>query len=178
MEYIMIIAISIIGMIWLQFTQHKDIMRISWDRVAQFSGFMLLLTFFRIAGYDFMFQTGIIDRIPQMPPEVMFSKWTLMLVFWEDFFFGVSLYFIHKYMNGPITKYIKWALTVIISVLFGLGHAYQGMQVVVITSLLPYFIVLKYGQKYGFGTTMVCHILYDNITLYSMIMLPYLLGFF
>ena len=153
-------------------------MRVEWDKVAQFIGFMALVTFARIAAYYFMLQTGIIKQLPVMYPEVMESRWTLMLVFWEDFFFGVPLYFIHKYMNEGWKRHLKLPLTVMISLLFGLGHTYQGWEGVAITSIVPYFVCLKYGRLYGFGTTMVCHILYDNITVYSIVMLPYLLGMY
>lgn len=175
MEFLIILSTSIIGMIILRFTRHKEITRISWDKIAQFCGFMVLLTVGRIASYDLMLKMGVIYQLPQIPPEIMDNKWSLALVFWEDFFFGVPLYFIHKYMNGSKIKYVKWILTVAISIIFGMSHMYQGWGGVAITTLLPYFICLKYGRKYGFGTTMVCHILYDSITVYSIILLPYLL---
>lgn len=178
MAYFVIIGIALLAMLVLNFTKHREIMRISWDKVAQFCGFMALLTFARIASYDFLLQSGLSKSLPGMYPEIMSSKWTLMLVFWEDMFFGVPLYFIHKYWNGKITRYLKWPVTIAMSLLFGLGHSYQGWQGVALTSLLPFFISKGYGEKYGFGTVMVCHILYDNITVYSILMLPYLLGVF
>lgn len=172
------LIISIIAMIVLRFTKHKEIIRISWDKVAQFCGFLMLLSFVRIASYDFMFQTGVIENFPSVYPEVMAIKWAMVLVFWEDVFFGIPLYFIHKYMDGPKIKYLKWILTIVISALFGSLHAYQGIIGIIATSLVPYFLFYRYGKRHGFGTTMVCHILYDNVTVYTIILLPYLLGSF
>lgn len=171
----MIVGTAVMALIALQFTKHKEITRISWDKVAQFLGFLTLLTIVRISAYDFMLQSGIIKQLPQMYPEVLASKWTLVLVFWEDVFFGIPIYFVQKYMTEGWKKYLKWPLTIAISVLFGMGHAYQGMQGIIITSLIPYFICYRYGKEYGFGTTMVAHIMYDVFTVYSVILLPYLL---
>ena len=119
---------------------------------------------------------GEINTFPTLPMEIETSKWTLALVFWEDVFFGMPLYFIHKYMNDGFAKYVKWTLTIMISLLFGLGHAYQGLFAVALTSLYPYFISKKYGERHGFGTVAICHIIYDNMTVYMIALLPYLLG--
>lgn len=175
MEYFILVGIAVVCIIALQFTKEKKIMRISWDKVAQFCGFMVLLTILRIASYDFMLQNGIIKELPGMYPEILANRWTLVLVFWEDLFFGVPLYFIHKYFKSPIMRRLKWPLTILISMIFGMGHAYQGIYGMLVTSTFPYFISRKYGERHGFGTMAICHILYDNITVYSMILLPYLL---
>lgn len=146
-------------------------MRISWDRVAQFCGFLALLFMIRVCSYSFLMNMGI-SGFPTIPGEIGSNIWTLGLVFWEDFFFGVPIYFAFKYLKN---KKIAIALTVVLSILFGLGHLYQGWYVVGITALLPYFVCYKYGKKYGFGTTMVCHMLYDFSTVLSVKMLPYIL---
>ena len=175
MEMLTILGITIVGMIALKFSKEKEIMRISWDKVAQFTAFLVLLSIARIALFSYLQDSGSMEQFPQMPEEISSARWRLLLVFWEDFFFGVPLYFIHKYGNGRFTKHLKWPATIFISMLFGLGHAYQGMFTMAVTSVLPYFVCRHYGAKYGFGTTMICHIFYDNFTFYTIWLLPYLL---
>ncbi len=82
---------------------------------------------------------------------------------------------IGKKQITQLWKPITWAIALGLSVHFGMGHAYQGMSAVVITMLYPFFISYRYGRKVGFGTVMVCHILYDFITFYTIYFLPNLL---
>lgn len=172
MEYLMMIALALIMMIGVQFTREKETMRITWVKVAEFLAFMVMVCLFRIYAIDFGLQTGLLKGIPTLPPEIAMNKWTLGMVWWEDMIFGFPIYLIVKYINK---KWLKWPLIVAISLLFGSGHAYQGMFGVALTSLYPYFISAKYGEKHGFGTVMLCHIMYDSLTTFGVLLLPYLL---
>jgi hypothetical protein len=172
MEYLALVGTALVAMIIINFTREKEIMRISWDKLAQFVAFLVVLFVIRLMIYDFQYSSGTMTQLPTIPPEIAGNKWTLGLVFWEDMFFAVPLYFIWKYMSR---KWLQVTLTVIISALFGLGHFYQGWFGVAITSLLPYFVSYHFGKKYGFGTCMLGHILYDVSTVYLILMLPYLL---
>lgn len=177
MEYLILVAAAIIGIIGLRFTKEKAVVRVSWDKVAQFCGFLFLLTVIRVSYYDFLLQSATLRTLPTIPPVIMANKWTLLLVFWEDFFFGIPLYYIHKLAEKyKYFKIMKWPLTIMIVSLFGLGHAYQGPYGMTMNAFLLYFVCLRFGRLYGFGTTMICHILYDAATVYSIILLPYLLG--
>ena len=175
MELLAIIGTALLCLIGLQFTREKEITRISWSKVSEFVGFMVFVSVIRIALYSAEMDFGIIREIPKIPGEISGSRWALSLVFWEDVFFGMSLYFIHKYIKGRWSNYIKWTLTVLISSIFAYGHAYQGLLTVMIVSIYPYYISKRFGEKHGFGTVMVCHILYDNITFFTMWLLPYFL---
>jgi hypothetical protein len=171
----MMLGMAVVGMIALQFTKEKHTMDVKWDKIAQFIAFLFVLSIFRISAFSFLVDMGLMKQLPTVPPEIAGSRWTLCLVFWEDMFFGLPLYFIHKYMHGPVSKHLKWPLTILISMLFASGHAYQGLYGVLVTSIYPFFISKRYGEKHGFGTVMLCHILYDNFTFYSIWLLPYLL---
>lgn len=164
-----VIAAIIINVL-IRFTKEKDIVRITWSKVAEFSGFLALLFVARICFFDFALKSGLINALPVPPPEI--SLWSLFLVFWEDTFFGMPIYFANKYIKN---KWVFGAFVVALSLLFGSGHAYQGIYGVVITSFLPYFICYKYGSKYGFGTTMVGHILYDFSTIAALKLAPFLI---
>jgi hypothetical protein len=172
MAFFTFIGMAIVAMVAISYTKEKEIIRVSWNKVAEFLTFLTVLSIVRLAMFSFMLDMGLMKELPQVPIEILSSKWTLALVFWEDMFFGLPLYFIHKYMKN---KWLKWTLTFLISALFGLGHMYQGLFAVLLLSLYPYFLSKKYGEKHGFGTVMMCHILYDNMTVYMIMLLPYLL---
>ena len=86
-------------------------------------------------------------------------------MFWEDCVFVLPIFLAFKYLHK------KWAITIaiILSGIFGFGHLYQGETAVLITSIYPY-IAYRYGLKYGFGTIMLCHILYDYFTFYTLML--------
>ena len=161
---------AIIGMFAVRFTSEKDLFRISWDKISQFVGFLALIFTWRLLQANFLYTTGLMEQFPQNPVGMPF--WTMGLVFWEDFFFAVPIYFICKHMTH---KWLKFSLIFAISALFGLGHLYQGWEAVFILAFMPYFVTYRYGKQYGFGTTMICHILYDVSTVIFIKSLPYLI---
>jgi hypothetical protein len=171
MEFLILFGLVIVAMIGIQFTKEKEIMRIEFDKVAQFLAFMALMTFARIAWSSFQMDMGKGGGMG-IPPEIASARWTMILVFWEDMAFGVPIYFAFKYLKK---KWQAIAIAIVISILFGLGHAYEGKQAMAVLALVPYFGMYKYGKRVGFGTTMVCHILYDFITFYTAWLLPLLL---
>ena len=174
MEYIgpFLPVIAIVAMIVIRFTKDKDIIRISWDKLTQFMVFLVILAMFRLLQYQFLLDSGVMQSIPTIPPMIDMQKWTLGLVFWEDMFFAVPIFYIWKYMNRT---WLQILLTVLISVVFGYGHAYQGTSGIVMASFLPYFVSYRFGKKYGFGTCMLGHIMYDVSSVYLIKLLPYLL---
>lgn len=149
----------------------KKVVRVEWQAVAGFLAFMSLVTFLRLSLYDYLhlmdpsFIPGIHRDLLMMP------KFLFGLVWWEDGFYVLPIYLAFKYLPK------KYAITIAIlfSVQFGLGHIYQGLPAVFITGLYPYFVSYRYGIKYGFGTVMIGHVLYDFITYYTVILAPYLL---
>ena len=159
-------------MIIINFTKERDSMRITWDKLAQFVAFLVMVAVFRLLYYQYQFDTGAMQFLPTLPPEIGNNKWTLGLVFWEDMFFGFPIYLAFKYLKQ---KWLAILITVVLSVFFGLGHEYQGMYAVALTALAPYFVSNYFGSKYGFGTAMCGHVLYDVSTVYLIQLLPYLL---
>lgn len=148
---------------------NRNLMRIEFDKITKFLTFMVLLTFGKIALFSFINSftyTGF-----SAPPAILgMEVWRFALVFWEDAFFAIPLVFAFKYLN----KYIAIVIAVVLSLWFGYGHVYQGYWVALVISLYPYFISKYFGEKYGMGTVMICHILYDFITFYTIIFLSVL----
>lgn len=165
--------ITIIGMTIINFTKEKETMRIEWDKVAQFCGFLAMLFVFRVCSESFLVDAGLSTGNVGLPIEISQNLWSIGLVFWEDFFFAVPIYFMMKYMKR---RWLAIAITIALSALFASGHMYEGPRAVFVTFFLPYFVTYQYGKKYGFGTTMCCHVLYDFSTILVAKMIPYILS--
>ena len=145
-------------------------MRVDWDKMGSITAFIVMLTVMRLLLHQFDYNTG--HPLPELPDQVRYSMWTFGLVFWEDMFFGVPIYFLLKYMKN---RKVAWAIIVALSALFGMGHLYQGPMAAFALSFAPYFISYQIGRRYGFGTSMCAHILYDTSTAYLVKLLPYLI---
>lgn len=78
-------------------------------------------------------------------------------VWWEDACFVLPYLLLSSYLGKK--SYILFPLFVASSAFFSMGHAYQGPGGYV-TFIFP-FVSYFYAKKYGAGTTMLCHILYD-----------------
>ena len=73
---------------------------------------------------------------------------------------------------GTMIEGKKWLrplylmLMAAMSLTFGSLHAYEGLQAMIVLSMyIPFTIRL--GKKYGFGTVMICHIVYDLVTFFT-----------
>jgi len=139
--------------------------------VGKFLTFMTIVTFLRIAIMSYQvyaggggFDTSVLSRI---------NFWEFTFVFWEDAVFAMSIYYIKDVFKAP--KWVWIPFVVLLSVLFGIGHSYQGTLAAVITLFVPYYVFYKYGARHGFGTTMVCHVLYDMITYATVKLAPYII---
>lgn len=157
------LIISSICILKYKHWKKDDSIRIEWEQVAKFLGVMALLTMLRFCLADIWMQLvpeSIIDYISRARSTSDIGS--LAFVFWEDVWFGMSIAWIMSYLY-PVRKRTAIAMVVLISLLFGSGHLYQGW-IGMILSVYPFFISYKYGKKYGFGTVMVCHMLYDFIT--------------
>lgn len=151
--------------------KNKKLLRVQWNSVASFIAIMALVICIRLACINFLYKNLPGFQIPTVPLELqIMGIWNIALVFWEDAVFGMSIYWLMRFK-----KWIAWPLIIAISALFGYEHMYQGIVVAGILSLYPYLISYRYGSKYGFGTVMVCHTLYDFMTIYMIWLLPYLL---
>lgn len=138
------------------------IMRIQWGSVSSFVAFMVLITFVRIGIVSFK-ECMNIPIAPMNLELTQLPMFFLLLVGWEDLVFGFSIFLVSKTIKKPLILYL---FIVISSLQFGILHGYQGWWAALILSLYPYFISYKYGLKCGFGTVIVCHIIYDFMTIY------------
>ena len=147
------------------YNTNKDLLKVKLDSVSKFLTFMVFVVAYKLTVISF-FNTPVSDA--------PFPFWSLSMVWWEDAVFAIPIYFISQSIR--LNKLLKFSLILLISLLFGVGHAYQGIVGILVTSLYPYFISVRYGKVHGFGTVMVCHIIYDMIIYSTIKLAPYIVG--
>lgn len=158
MIYMMIIGILIFCAV---FIFDRKLLRVQLKTIQTFLTLMALMTFFRLAIFSFASSLGIdILGLNQGIGNIPF--WRFATVFWEDAFFAIPIYYMVDKLKW--SKYIYMPIVAVGSIVFGLGHMYQFEMAFFATLIIPYFVFYKAGKKYGFGTSMICHILFDMIT--------------
>jgi hypothetical protein len=147
-------------------------MRIDWGVIAKFMAFMGIVACLLICRTSLFLELGWIDS-PYDPIAGRLNHWSLGMVFWEDAFYVLPIYLFRKYLTN---RWYLWVpLAAGLSLHFGWGHGYQGNWAIAITALYPFFISYRYGLRVGFGTVMICHILYDHVLVYLNKLMPILL---
>jgi hypothetical protein len=158
--YYVIGNFQIIGfavLIYMFFFDEKKL-KVDFNVVAKFVGFMVLITFIRV---------GLLD-IPEVSNAFAnkglsrTSFYRFLFVGLEDLFFVMIPLYLCKFCK---TKTLRFAIWVFFTGFFAIGHIYQGIFAVFVTGLYPYFISRKYTLKHGLGTVIACHFLYDCFTL-------------
>lgn len=137
--------------------RQRWVFKVDWLSIAKFVGFMCFITAIRF---------GLMDSRPT-PQGIMtqISFANFLFVWLEDMYFTLPIYFVKDYLQTKKWMWVSFAA--LMSIYFAMGHIAYGPVWAIITLLYPYFISYKNGMKYGFGTVMVAHILYDFITLLS-----------
>lgn len=126
----------------------RERLKIKFDSVASFIAFLVLFGAIKMCLWDgFVLQN-----------KFNLSLRNFLFVFLEDAFYAMIPFYLTKKINNKTLNTIIWVL---FSVLFGVAHRYQGVMAVFVTSLYPYFVSNKFGQKTSFGTVMACHFLWD-----------------
>lgn len=144
----------------------KDLVRVEGKPILSFLKFLGILTLYRI----FMFKMfPNLEVLKQAATNISLIPWPMTLtVFWEDAAHGLPLVLLQRFIG---TKKWTWPIhglvTVMMMLEFGMGHVYQGLLAAIMLSFyVPYSTRL--GKKYGFGTVMVCHVLFDLVTILTM----------
>ena len=168
MFYCMLIGFLIVGLVYWK---DREVLRFDFEAVKNFIALMVLLTFFRLAIFSFGHDVlGInIADINQGFGRIDF--WRLGLAFWEDAFFAIPIYYMKD--KWKWSSYIWLPITAALSIHFGLGHMYQFEMAYFAALIIPYVFFYRYGKKYGFATTMICHILFDMFTLLTFKLSPF-----
>jgi len=159
-----------IFMIWATAkSKYKEYIRVDKEGLTRWARFLFIISIYRMILFK-LFPTvfsGAAHNIALIP-------WPLTLtVFWEDACHGLPLLLLKKAIGLK-----KWAkpvlrmITLMMMVEFGMGHVYQGIiPAVMLSFYVPYSV--KLGEKWGFGTVMLGHMLFDLTTILSV---KFLLG--
>lgn len=144
------------GIIFFLFALKKDpdVIRVDIDKVINFG--IACFVIFIIKAY-FYSANGI--GISYLNQAYSSGINTLAAVWWEDACFVLPYLLLYRFIGKQ--AYLFFPVFVATSIVFMMGHAYQGPTGQV-TFIFP-FISFYYGKKYGAGTMMLCHILYDTI---------------
>jgi hypothetical protein len=159
----------IMGLIMLYLvgrSKYSNILRVDKKGLFNFAKFMIGVTLFRLIVIKLLSSPAQLANIHHLayylPWQVCFG------VFWEDMCHAVPLVLMGlMYGKRSWYKFAGPALLGLVMFSFGSGHVYQGVWSAVGISLYIPFTI-KYGKKYGFGTVMLCHMLYDLTTILSL----------
>jgi len=167
MVYFILIGLFItILAIW----RDPKIMRVDFKSINTFITIMILFAMFRLVLFSLsndIFQLDVVS-LNQGVDQIKF--WRLALVFWEDAFFAIPIYYMKD--KWKWSKYIWIPIVIALSIQFGLGHIYQHPYAFFAALPVPYLLFYIFGKKYGFGTTMICHILFDMFTILTFKIAP------
>lgn len=145
-------------------SKHRDLLRVDYKSVAKWIMFLGAITLYRIAVFK-IFQGN--EKLHEMTSGAMMIPWQATLtVFWEDMVHTVPIAIFARWLGNDKKwkKFVVGAAITLVMFSFGLGHVYQGAIAAAFLSLYIPFTYKK-GQEIGFGTIMICHTLYDLVTI-------------
>jgi len=148
------------GMIvfFLALKKYPDILKIEFSQVKRFTLALLLITTVQAIFLAYTGKETYIDNIYMNGINSLAGVW------WEDSCYVLPYLIASKLLKNK--SYLMFPFFVASSAYFSLGHAYQGPSGYV-TFLFP-FISYHYAKKYGAGTTMICHVIYDTMLVMSL----------
>jgi len=146
-------------------SKYKDVVRVDKKGLFGFAKWMVIITIFRVIVLGLLTPKSQLQAIHEAS---MFIPWQATLgVFWEDMCHTVPLVLLGRmFKKTKWYKFLSLPLMILVMISFGSGHVYQGVfAAAMISFYIP--VTIRLGKKYGFGTVMICHMLYDLITILS-----------
>lgn len=142
-----------LGLLAVVFYKDRQVLRIEKDSIWKFFKFVLTFKLIFLVLYVVLFR--IFEVAPPSVPAPPLHY--LPMVWWEDVLFSlIPIYYGYKFLPRPLAT----AVAIIVSFFFALGHLYQGW-IGLLLGIYPFFISYRYGKKHGYGTVMICHVIYD-----------------
>ncbi len=146
-------------------SDHKDLLRVSKEGLLRFARFLAVVTAARVFYLSMIAPDAVLESIRHVGDVIPWP--TMFGVFWEDMCHAVPLVILGRMIaDNKWLKPFYIALIAAMSMTFGAMHSYEGLQAVAVLSLYIPF-TMRLGQKYGFGTVMLCHIAYDLTTFFT-----------
>lgn len=130
----------------LAYKYDREVLRFDFTEYKHYTTYIVLASIVALVS---RFLLGVFPPTPHM------SYGRLFLVGWEDLVFSlIPIYYAQKYLNPKISTIIA----IVASLLFALGHTYQGYLWAFVTAFYPFYFSYKYGKKNGYGTVMALHV--------------------
>ena len=147
-------------------SSYASLLRIEPKPVFAWAGLLTISTAIRCGLFLLFLKSGL----PTAPFKAQLAgvdsiPWAASLgVFWEDACHSLPLVILGLMWPSKWMKPFRILALILVMIAFGLGHIYQGF---IAAFLLSFYIILsmKMGKKYGFGTVILCHTLYDLFTI-------------
>lgn len=168
------IPFYILGTLIVLFTmisKHSDLLSIKVSNIKKFFIFMVLVFIVKTLEVVYLFSPE--DLMSMQVLLLYIDPVSLSMVYWEDAVHTLPIAIISRYVSGPKSKFILIPILILTMISFGYGHLYQGA---LAASLLSLYVPISYyyGLRFGFGTVMICHVMYD-LTIYAYIIAGLLL---
>lgn len=155
--------IGIIVLFGVYKSEHKDLLR--FDKKAAFKWVLVLLgiTAYRLLTFKLYSQ---LDTFRDTMQNMTIIPWQMAFTtYWEDACHGLPLVIMRRMMpKTKWSKFLQYILLAITMLSFASGHLYQGVIPAALLSLYIPFSMSR-GEKFGFGTVIFGHILYDLSTM-------------
>lgn len=146
-------------------SDHKDLLQVSKEGLWKFTKFLAIVTAARVFYLSVIAPDAVLENIRQIGNTIPWQ--TMFGVYWEDMCNALPLVIIGRMIvDKKWLKPLHIALIAAMSMTFGAMHAYEGLQAAV-TMMFYIPFTMRLGQKYGFGTVMLCHIAYDLVTFFT-----------
>jgi hypothetical protein len=158
----------LLGLAMIYFTwqsEYRSILKVDFKAILKFSKTLLVIAVLRFFALKFLWPQAMVDAARA---TAHFIPWQAVLgTFWEDACHSMPL--VLAGLMWGTHKWYPWLsrlALVVVALSFGSGHIYQGIwPAMAISFYIP--VAMRLGKQYGFGTVMICHILYDLSTLLS-----------
>lgn len=145
-------------------SRFKKFLRVNFETVIKWIFILIIVTIYRIIVFKY-FSDGYINNQTDPLP---FPWISVLFVFWEDACYTLPIAIFENYLGrDKLWKRILIYFIILMSMIsFGSGHLYQGnLSAFILSFYIPF--TLDKGKKNGFGTMMICHTLYDIVTLFT-----------
>lgn len=142
---------------------NRDLLRVQWKSVLNWALFMVPVTVWKMIGLHQLVATPeglqILEAATRNPWQIA------LLVFWEDMVFAVPITILDRYIKNLWIKIpTVFIATLFMALIFGVGHWYEGgfSSACILAAYIP--LSVYRGSKFGFGTMILCHMLFDLCT--------------
>lgn len=146
-------------------SEYKNLLRVEKKAVFNWVKILAMVCFWRFLLFKFAASDGMIQQARSMAHLIPLPA--IFGVFWEDACFSMPLVLASlMFQKSKLYSWLSKPLLVLVMLAFACGHIYQGLFPALAISLyIP--VAMKMGKKYGYGTVMISHMLYDMSTLLS-----------